>query len=105
MTTYLFCWELGMGRGHLTPHLPLAHHLRDRGHEVIYAVRNLQHAEDPGPLDPECPCYTCRNFSRAYLRHLSVAKEMLVGTLLSIHNITYFQNLMADIRDSVEVSE
>ena len=45
MATYLFCWELGTGRGHLTPHLPLAHHLRDRGHEVIYAVRNLQHAE------------------------------------------------------------
>jgi len=45
MATYLFCWELGTGRGHLTPHLPLANHLRDRGHEVIYAVRNLQHAE------------------------------------------------------------
>ncbi len=69
----------------------------------IVKTRNLQHAEDPGPLDAECPCYTCRNFSRAYLRHLSVAKEMLIGTLLSIHNITYFQNLMADIRDSVEL--
>ncbi len=69
----------------------------------IVKMRNLQYAEDPGPLDPACGCYTCRNFSRSYLRHLSVAKEMLAGTLLSIHNITFFQDLMAGIRDSVEV--
>ncbi|MEE2885933.1 MAG: tRNA guanosine(34) transglycosylase Tgt [Planctomycetota bacterium] len=67
----------------------------------IVKMRNLQYAEDPEPIDPDCGCYTCRNFSRSYLRHLSVAKEMLAGTLLSIHNITFFQGLMAEIRASV----
>ena len=69
----------------------------------VVKMRNLKYAEDPGPIDPDCACYTCRNFSRSYLRHLSVAKEMLAGTLLSIHNITFFQDLMAGIRDSVDV--
>lgn len=68
----------------------------------ILKMRNLKHAEDDSPLDPDCTCHTCRNFSRAYLRHLSVCGEMLAGILLTIHNIHYFQDLMADIRAAVQ---
>jgi queuine tRNA-ribosyltransferase len=64
-------------------------------------LRNAQWADDDAPLDPDCACYTCRTFSRGYLRHLSVAGEMLAGTLLSLHNLHFFQQLMARIRDSV----
>lgn len=66
-------------------------------------LRNARHAEDDGPLDSACTCYTCRNFSRAYLRHLAVSKEMLAGILLSLHNVHYFQDLMRAIRASVGV--
>lgn len=65
-------------------------------------MRNLQHAEDDGPLDPACTCYTCITFTRAYLRHLAIAGEMLGGTLLSIHNIHFFQDIMAELRAEAE---
>ncbi|MHC4513005.1 MAG: tRNA guanosine(34) transglycosylase Tgt [Planctomycetota bacterium] len=68
----------------------------------ILKMRNLQYAEDDEPLDPDCACHTCRNFSRAYLRHLCVCGEMLAGILLTIHNIHYFQDMMADIRRRAE---
>ncbi len=66
-------------------------------------MRNAQWADDPSPLDPTCPCATCTDFSRAYLRHLAVAKEMLGAVLLSIHNVTFVQRLMQSIRASVQV--
>jgi queuine tRNA-ribosyltransferase len=59
-------------------------------------------ARDPRPLDPDCKCYTCRHFSRAYLRHLMQAKEILGATLLSIHNITVLETLTAEIRDAIQ---
>ncbi len=59
-------------------------------------------ARDPRPLDPSCPCYTCSNFSRAYLRHLLQAKEILGATLLSIHNISVLLTLMAEIRTAIQ---
>ena len=65
-------------------------------------LRNLQYADDPGPLVEGCACYTCTQYSRAYLRHLSVADEMLGGILLSIHNIHFLQDLMRDIRRRAE---
>jgi queuine tRNA-ribosyltransferase len=68
----------------------------------ILKLRNQRYAADQGPLDEDCQCYTCRRFGRSYLRHLAVAKEMLAGILLSIHNLTYFQDLMRDIRRSAE---
>lgn len=68
-------------------------------------MRNLAHATDEAPLDPDCACYTCRTFSRAYLRHLAVTGEVLGGELLSLHNLHYFQKLMADIRREAEGSE
>ncbi|MFK7743031.1 MAG: tRNA guanosine(34) transglycosylase Tgt, partial [Planctomycetota bacterium] len=67
-------------------------------------MRNAQHADDPGPLVEGCACYTCRNYSRAYLRHLAVADEMLGGILLSIHNIHFLQDLMREIRESVPIA-
>ena len=57
--------------------------------------------DDPLPIDESCTCYTCRNFSRAYLRHLIAAREMLSSTLLSIHNLHTLLSLMADLRQAI----
>ncbi|HEY60851.1 MAG TPA: tRNA guanosine(34) transglycosylase Tgt [Anaerolineae bacterium] len=62
---------------------------------------NAKYARDENPIDPNCNCYTCRNFSRAYLRHLIMAKEMLAATLLSIHNIFTLVELMRQIRQAI----
>jgi queuine tRNA-ribosyltransferase len=64
-------------------------------------LRNARHADDPGPLDPDCNCYTCKNFSRAYLHHLFAADEMLGPTLLSLHNVAFFLDLMAAARPAI----
>jgi queuine tRNA-ribosyltransferase len=61
-------------------------------------LRNAPYADDERPIDPECGCYTCRHFSRAYLRHLIIAHEMLSATLLSIHNLHTLIQLTADLR-------
>lgn len=58
-------------------------------------------ARDPNPIDPECACYTCQHFTRAYLRHLIIAREMLASTLLSIHNIHTLVSLAAILRESI----
>ena len=55
------------------------------------------------PLDEECRCYTCRNYSRAYLRHLFHAREILSYHLNTIHNLHYYLNLMAEIRQAIEI--
>ncbi len=62
---------------------------------------NAAYARDPRPIDDECDCYTCRNFSRAYLRHLIAAKEMLSSTLLSIHNIRTLIRLAQKMRQAI----
>jgi queuine tRNA-ribosyltransferase len=64
-------------------------------------LRNAPLADDPRPIDPNCHCYACRNFSRAYLRHLAVAKEMLAATLLSIHNLHTLIALTHDMRAAI----
>ncbi len=64
-------------------------------------IRNAVHAADPGPLDAACGCYTCRHYSRAYLRHLYVAREILAYRLLTLHNLYYYLNLMVSIRQAV----
>jgi queuine tRNA-ribosyltransferase len=64
-------------------------------------LRNATFADDLQPIDPECGCYACRHFTRAYLRHLIVAGEMLSSTLLSIHNLTTLISLTADLRQSI----
>lgn len=62
---------------------------------------NAGYANDTAPIDPACGCYTCRRFSRAYLRHLIAAREMLSATLLSIHNLHTLVRLMADLRAAI----
>ncbi len=64
-------------------------------------IKNARFAKDKRPIDPECSCYTCRNFSRAYLRHLFVTKELLAYRLNSIHNVHYFLDLFKQIREAI----
>jgi len=64
-------------------------------------IRNLQHAQSARPLDPQCDCYACRRFTRAYLRHLFQADEILGLTLLSLHNVRFFEKLMDDSRRAI----
>jgi queuine tRNA-ribosyltransferase len=64
-------------------------------------IRNQLYAEDPRPVDDACACYTCRNFSRAYLRHLFASKELLSYRLNSLHNVTYYLSLMAGARAAI----
>ena len=64
-------------------------------------IKNAQYADDPLPVEEDCSCYTCRNFSRAYLRHLYMAKEILSARLNAIHNISYYMNLMSEIRKAI----
>lgn len=64
-------------------------------------IRNARHAEDPRPLDEACRCPACRNYSRAYLHHLGKAKEILGSMLLTWHNLTYFQDLTAELRQAI----
>jgi queuine tRNA-ribosyltransferase len=64
-------------------------------------IRNACHAEDPAPIDPECSCYVCRNYSRAYLRHLFRAKEILASRLNTYHNLHYYLSLMGGARKAI----
>ena len=66
-------------------------------------VRGSALARDPEPLDMECECYTCANYSRAYLRHLAASKEMLAATLLSIHNLKWLIDLTHELREAIKV--
>ncbi|MEN8174961.1 MAG: tRNA guanosine(34) transglycosylase Tgt [Pseudomonadota bacterium] len=68
----------------------------------VVRIRNSRYAEDTAPLDPLCGCYTCRNFSRAYLRHLKQCNEILGARLNTIHNLYYYQELMRGLRDAIE---
>ncbi|HEY8872163.1 MAG TPA: tRNA guanosine(34) transglycosylase Tgt [Stellaceae bacterium] len=64
-------------------------------------LRNARHAEDTAPLDPLCRCPACTGFSRAYLHHLTKAREILASMLLTTHNLTYYADLMADLRAAI----
>ncbi len=64
-------------------------------------LRNARHKDDAGPLDPECGCPACANYSRAYLHHLVMAKEILGAMLLTWHNLHYYQDLMTGMRDAI----
>ena len=65
-------------------------------------MRNARHKDDPRPLDPDCTCYGCKNYSRAYVHHLVMAKEILGMMLLTRHNLHYYQELMAGMRSAIE---
>jgi queuine tRNA-ribosyltransferase len=64
-------------------------------------IKQAQWTRDPAPLDADCHCYTCRRFSRAYLRHLYVAEELLAYRLLTLHNVHFYVGLMAAIREAI----
>jgi len=65
-------------------------------------IRNAQYTNDPRPIENGCDCYTCRNFSRAYLRHLFMAKELLAIQLASIHNLYFLESLIGRIRTAIK---
>jgi queuine tRNA-ribosyltransferase len=69
--------------------------------EGVLVIRHAAHARDPRPLDAQCPCYTCRHFSRAYLRHLFLARELTVYRLLTLHNLTFYLGLMTTMRAAI----
>jgi len=68
------------------------------------SIKQAQYAEDPRPVDETCACYTCRHYSRAYLRHLYLSKEILSSRLNSIHNLYYYINLFRKIKEAIQKS-
>jgi queuine tRNA-ribosyltransferase len=68
----------------------------------VVKIRNSQYQNDTRPVDENCQCYTCRNYSRAYLRHLDKCREILGSRLNTIHNLHYYQQLMGEIRAAIE---
>jgi queuine tRNA-ribosyltransferase len=64
-------------------------------------LRNARHADDPAPLDDRCACPACRQFSRAYLHHAVKANEIIAAMLLTWHNLTYYQDLMKNLREAI----
>lgn len=69
--------------------------------EGVIKIRNAKHRHNTGPLDPQCSCYTCQNFSRSYLHHLDKCGEILGAQLNTIHNLHYYQQLMSDLRAAI----
>ncbi len=68
----------------------------------VIKIRNAAHKTDTGPLDDTCDCYTCKNYSRAYLHHLDKCKEILGSQLNTLHNLHFYQKVMQGLRDAIE---
>lgn len=68
----------------------------------VLKIRNARFKTDTGPIDENCACYTCQNYSRAYLKHLDRCKEMLGSHLATVHNLFFYQKLMAGLRNAIE---
>ena len=68
----------------------------------VLNIRNAAHTSDTGPIDPECACYTCRNYSRAYLRHLDKCNEILGARLNTVHNLYFYLDLMRGMREALD---
>ncbi len=68
----------------------------------VIKIRNASNKTDTGPLDPTCDCYTCKNYSRAYLHHLDKCKEILGSQLNTLHNLYFYQKVMQGLRDAIE---
>lgn len=83
-----------------TRHARNGHIFTSRG---VLKLRNARHKHSVEPLDPACDCYTCQNFTRAYLHHLDKCNEILGSTLNTIHNLRYYQNHMSAIRTAIEL--
>ena len=70
-------------------------------HEGTLRIRNARYRDDTGPIDPDCGCYTCAHYSRAYLRHLDQSNEILGARLSTLHNLHYYLQLMRDLRAAI----
>jgi queuine tRNA-ribosyltransferase len=70
-------------------------------HQGVLRIRNSRHRFDTRPIDEHCGCYTCRHYSRAYLRHLDKCREILGARLNTIHNLHYYQELMSGLRTAI----
>jgi queuine tRNA-ribosyltransferase len=81
-----------------TRHARNGHLFTSRG---VVNIRNTQYTSDTGPVDPDCDCYTCTNYSAAYLRHLEKCREILGPRLATIHNLHYYQRLMRGLRAAI----
>jgi queuine tRNA-ribosyltransferase len=68
-------------------------------------IKNARYRDDAGPLDPNCDCYTCRTYSRAYLRHLFQAGEILFASLATRHNVKRYLDIMGEIRQSILLAQ
>ena len=68
----------------------------------VVRIRNAKYRTDPTPIDEHCACYTCARFSRAYLHHLDRCGEILGAVLMTIHNLSFYQALMAQLRGAIE---
>ena len=66
-------------------------------------IRNRRYRDDERPIDPACACPACRHYSRAYLHHLDRCGEILGARLATVHNLHYYQRLMADVRDAIAI--
>lgn len=64
-------------------------------------IKNARYREDEAPIDLDCACYTCRNFSRAYLRHIFVAKELLAFRLNTLHNLCFYNRILSELREAI----
>ena len=73
----------------------------DRGGQPLIVPQRVWLGDDDRPLDPDCACYTCRSFSRAYLRHLHTSNEVLAPRLLTLHTVTFYQRLMERLRAAI----
>lgn len=69
--------------------------------EGVVKIRNAKHRNDTSPLDENCDCYTCKNYSRSYLHHLDKCNEILGARLNTIHNLRYYQRVMQGLRDAI----
>ncbi|AWV89623.1 tRNA guanosine(34) transglycosylase Tgt [Bradymonas sediminis] len=70
-------------------------------HSGVVNIRNAEYAEDMAPIDPDCDCYTCKNYTRSYIRHLYKAKEILSARLCTLHNLHYFLTLVGQAREAI----
>ena len=68
----------------------------------VLKIRNARYEQDTGPIDAGCDCSTCRNYSRAYVKHLDRCNEILGARLMTMHNLRFYQNLMQSLRDAIE---
>jgi queuine tRNA-ribosyltransferase len=68
----------------------------------VLKIRNARYEDDTRPLDPDCDCAACRNYSRAYIKHLERCNEILGARLMTMHNLRFYQNLMQGLRNAIE---